>query len=99
MSTSEVPGRGQGSVFSRLDTALTSRTVKSLSDRDIQVALALVVKVYAACADDGRRFPAFLTADNVTATDVAVTATAMLGAAEIETFELGMWQIIKNSAR
>jgi hypothetical protein len=52
---------------------------EGLSDSDIRVA-----------ERDGA-LPAF-PADAVTATDVMVTATAMLKAVNLQLFELGMWQ-------
>ena len=56
-----------------------------LSDSDIQDNLAKRV------AERDDALPAF-PADAVTATDVMVTATAMLKAVNLQIFELGMWQ-------
>jgi hypothetical protein len=67
-------------------------TNEGLSDSDIQSNLANAIRLYAerAAERDGA-LPAF-TADAVTATDVMVTATAMLKAVNLQLFELGMWQ-------
>jgi hypothetical protein len=65
---------------------------EGLSDSDIQSNLAKAIRLYAerAAERDGA-LPAF-PADAVTATDVMVTATAMLTAVNLQLFELGMWQ-------
>ena len=63
-----------------------------LSDSDIQDNLAKAIRLYAErVAERDDALPAF-PADAVTATDVMVTATAMLKAVNLQIFELGMWQ-------
>ena len=63
-----------------------------LSDSDIQNNLAKAIRLYAErVAERDGALPAF-PADAVTATDVMVTATAMLKAVNLQIFELGMWQ-------
>jgi hypothetical protein len=69
-------------------------TLDSSEDGPLDAAAAAeilgwAVKLYAASAGGAPEFPP---AASVTATDVAVTASAMLAAVEIEVFELGMWQ-------
>ena len=68
------------------------RTDGRPSDADIQDMLAKSVRLYAerAAECDGA-LPAFAQ-DAVTATEVMVTVTAMLKAANLQVFELGMWQ-------
>ena len=65
---------------------------EGLSDSDIQSNLVTAIRLYAerAAERDGA-LPAF-PPDAVTATDVMVTATAMLNAVNLQLFELGMWQ-------
>lgn len=68
---------------------------ESLHEATVQEALAVVVKLYAGILEQGRPFPPFPARDGtveVTATEVAVTASEMLKARQIELFELGMWQ-------
>ena len=67
-------------------------TNERLSDVDIQNNLAKAIRLYAerAAEQDGT-LPAF-PPDAVTATDVMVTASAMLKAVNLQLFELGMWQ-------
>jgi hypothetical protein len=72
---------------------LIARATTRPSDADIQAMLASAVRLYAerAAESDGA-MPAFPAAAQVTATDVMVTVTAMLKAANLQVFELGMWQ-------
>ena len=72
--------------------SLQADAIDRPSDSDIQHMLAKAVRLYAerAAERDGA-LPAF-TAEAVTATDVMVTVTAMLKAANLQIFELGMWQ-------
>jgi len=62
------------------------------SDAEVQEMLANAVRLYAQRAEerDGA-LPAF-SAEQATATEVMVTVTAMLKAANLQVFELGMWQ-------
>ena len=63
-----------------------------LSDAEIQNMLAKAVRLYAERMEqrDGA-LPAF-SSEQVTATEVMVTITAMLKAVNLQVFELGMWQ-------
>jgi len=63
-----------------------------LSDAEIQNMLAKAVRLYAERVEqrDGA-LPAF-SSEQVTATEVMVTITAMLKAVNLQVFELGMWQ-------
>jgi hypothetical protein len=63
--------------------------------RDAQLLLGAAVRLYGAKVDGGERGPAFATEPAAlipSATEVVVTASAMLKASQIELFELGMWQ-------
>jgi hypothetical protein len=63
------------------------------SDADIQAMLANAVRLYAErVAETEGGLPAFPAGAQVTATDVMVTAIAMLKAVNLQVFELGMWQ-------
>lgn len=75
---------------SQADVAVPANA--DLSDSDIQNNLAQAIRLYAErVAERDGALPAFPT-DAVTATDVMVTATAMLKAVNLQIFELGMWQ-------
>ena len=63
------------------------------SDAEIQSMLARAVRLYAERAATGENaLPAFPAESGITATEVMVTATAMLKAVNLQVFELGMWQ-------
>jgi hypothetical protein len=63
------------------------------SDAEIQAMLAQAVRLYAErAAEREGGLPAFPPQDPMTATEVMVTATAMLKAVNLQVFELGMWQ-------
>lgn len=82
--------------------SLSNQTVASpglpladLSDRELQELLGAVVRAYAGRQQEGERFPAFSTEDPemaVTGTDAVITAAAILEAANVEIFELGLWR-------
>ncbi|MEP7032111.1 MAG: hypothetical protein ABI830_14340 [Pseudolabrys sp.] len=65
--------------------------IEQMSDAEIQERLAQAVKLYAGRVERDGALPAF-NADAVNATEVMVTVTAMLKAANLQVFELGMWQ-------
>ncbi|MEW5420293.1 hypothetical protein [Amorphus sp. 3PC139-8] len=77
-----------------LEAAVSDGTVEQIADRDLQRILAAALRLYAAKTSNGEEFPPFLSDDGVTATDVATSATAILDAAQIAVFELGMWQAV-----
>ncbi len=63
------------------------------SDGEIQARLAEAVRLYAERVTESETgLPAFPSDAAITATDVMVTATAMLKAVNLQVFELGMWQ-------
>ncbi len=63
------------------------------SDTEIQDMLAHAVRLYAErAAEREGGLTAFPAGAQVTATDVMVTASAMLKAVNLQLFELGMWQ-------
>jgi hypothetical protein len=64
----------------------------SFPDQTMRRLMAALVRLYAAKFDEGQR-PALLDADgDVSATAVLVTTSALMKAANLEIFELGMWQ-------
>lgn len=71
---------------------MSSQADAVAADADIQRMLASAVKAYAARVEADGALPAFASTDQVTATEVMVTVTAMLKAVNLQVFELGMWQ-------
>ncbi len=58
----------------------------------VQDLIATLCKVYSAHVENGTRYGAFSQKNPVTPTDVMVTASGLLNAANLAVFELGMWQ-------
>jgi hypothetical protein len=57
----------------------------------VQVLAAAVCRAYAAHQEAGELYPIFARADAATGTDVMVACSALLKAADLQVFELGMW--------
>ncbi|MGA0595859.1 hypothetical protein [Enterovirga sp. CN4-39] len=107
MSLSEVVGSGQAplplpspdDVASRasdlardLQALAASGLAVDLPDGTIQDLMAALVATYGARFDAGLRQPPIEENPTMGATAVLVTASALLKAANLEIFELGMWQ-------
>lgn len=80
-----------------LTEAVEQGDLRRVPDRELQVLFAAVARTYAMKIDQGETLAVFLPADRVTATDVAIAASAMLASVEMAAFELGMWQTIKGN--
>jgi hypothetical protein len=78
------------------DRILAEDAADRISDEALQSLMTAAVKLYVARLEAGPGLPPFAEGD-VTATEVAVAATGMLKAVEMEVFELGMWQVWGNS--
>lgn len=63
-----------------------------LDPEGVQDLIAALCKVYSAHVELGERYDAFSHTNPVTPTDVMVTASGLLKAANLAVFELGMWQ-------
>lgn len=63
-----------------------------LAPEAVQAMLAALCKIYSAHTEAGERYDAFSQRTPVTPTDVMVTASGLLKAANLAVFELGMWQ-------
>lgn len=76
-----------------LADALTHDEVSTISDAALQELLSQAVRVFSAKRQvEGRKVSAFPDQSGVTATDVSITALSMLRAADLQVFELGLWQ-------
>ena len=64
----------------------------ALKENDLQLLVSAAVRLYANRAAKRDAPPPAFPADAVTATDAMVTTTAILKAANLQVFELGMWQ-------
>jgi len=70
---------------------LDAGAAEGIDDVVVQRLFHSAVELFEHKHDAGLREP-FLPGRPITATSVAVTASAMLAAVELEVFELGMWQ-------
>lgn len=59
----------------------------------VQSALADAIKAYARSSEDGVRFPPFAAEHGVTQTEAVLAASRILKAADVELFELAMWEV------
>jgi hypothetical protein len=75
-----------------IDRALADGKTDALSVEALQALIAAVCRSYAARIEAGGNFPALANRSLVSSTDVMVTASGLLKAANLAVFELGMWQ-------
>jgi hypothetical protein len=86
--TSEAATRLAGDI----DRALNEGRTDTLSEEALQALMAAVCRSYSARIEAGGSFPPLAARSHVTSTDVMVTASGLLKAANLAVFELGMWQ-------
>jgi hypothetical protein len=76
-----------------LEAALRDGQAELLAPEALQALMAALLKTYTAqIQGQGDYFPPLASVMSVTPTDVMVTASALLKAADLQVFELGMWQ-------
>lgn len=74
------------------DRCLASGETAAVSDEAVQRLLTTATRLYARKTDEeGRAFSPLADGSILTATDVAVTVTALLRAADLNLFDLAMW--------
>lgn len=77
----------------RIEKALVGNERATVLDpAAVQALMTALCKVYSQHSENGSRYDAFSTRNPVTPTDVMVTASGLLKAANLAVFELGMWQ-------
>jgi hypothetical protein len=75
-----------------IDRALNEGRTDLLSEEALQALMAAVCRSYSARIEAGGNFSPLGNRSRVTSTDVMVTASGLLKAANLAVFELGMWQ-------
>jgi len=75
-----------------IDRALNEGRTDTLSEEALQALMAAVCRSYSAQIEAGGSFSPLANRSRVTSTDVMVTASGLLKAANLAVFELGMWQ-------
>jgi hypothetical protein len=75
-----------------IDRALNEGRTDVLSKAAVQALMAAACRSYSAQIEGGGSYPPLSDRSRVTSTDVMVTASGLLKAANLAVFELGMWQ-------
>jgi hypothetical protein len=75
-----------------IERALASGRHDLLSTDALQALMAAVCRTYAARVEGGEQLLPLAARGGATATDVMITASGLLKAANLAVFELGMWQ-------
>jgi len=75
-----------------IERALADGRIDMLSPPALQALMAAACKAYAAQVEAGKPMAALAQRTTVTPTEVIVTASGLLRAANLAVFELGMWQ-------
>ena len=75
-----------------VDRALAEGRTDALTIDAIQALMAAACRSYSAQVEAGGAFPPLAARNRVTSTDVMITASGLLKAANLAVFELGMWQ-------
>lgn len=91
----ETPNGGSAQakrLAAELERALASGRRDLLSTEALQALMAAVCKTYAAQIEAGEQVLPLPQRGGATATDVMITASGLLKAANLAVFELGMWQ-------
>jgi hypothetical protein len=91
------PENGGGSAEAKrlaaeIERALASGRHDMLSNDALQALMAAVCRTYAARVETGEQLLPLPERGGATATDVMITASGLLKAANLAVFELGMWQ-------
>jgi len=75
-----------------VDRALAEGRADVLTPNAIQALMAAACRSYSAQVEASGNFPPLAARSPVTSTDVMITASGLLKAANLAVFELGMWQ-------
>lgn len=74
------------------DRLLAAGATAHIPDASVQQLLTMAARLYARKTDEeGRSFSPLADGQILTATDVAVTVTALMQAADLNLFDLAMW--------
>ncbi|HWG04805.1 MAG TPA: hypothetical protein VG271_07310 [Beijerinckiaceae bacterium] len=70
---------------------LAKGDVEALPPEAVQALIAAACRAYTASAEAGAGYPIVAGRDALTSTDVMIACSALLKAADLQIFELGMW--------
>jgi len=91
-STAEAPSATAIRLAATVERGLAQGHLDILSPKALQALMAAACKAYAAQIDAGSTYMPITPRSGVNDTTVMMTASALLRAANLEVFELGMWQ-------
>jgi phage I-like protein len=80
------------SLAADIECSLANGRIDTLTPQALQALMAAICKAYAAQIEAGNPIAALAQRTTVTPTEVMVTASGLLRAANLAVFELGMWQ-------
>ena len=73
------------------ERGLANGAFSSVPSSELQRVLTAAIKLYAAKAEAEERFPAPVSAEKVTPTEIVLVVSELLRAADISLFDLAMW--------
>ena len=79
-------------IAAAIEATLAAGRPDALAPEAIQALMAAACKAYAAEIGAGQQFLPVGPRGGVTSTDVLIAASGLLRAADLQVFELGMWQ-------
>ena len=75
-----------------IDLATLNGTIDAISPQAMHALLAAMLKAYGVNVEAGDAYPVLAGPASVSGTDVLTMCGALLKAADLQVFELGMWQ-------
>ena len=75
-----------------IDLATLNGTIEAISPQAMHALLAALLKAYGVNVEAGDAYPVLAGPASVSGTDVLTMCGALLKAADLQVFELGMWQ-------
>jgi hypothetical protein len=81
-----------GTLAAAIERSLADGDIHALTPEALQALLGAACKAYAAQVEAGQALAALAKRTSVSPTEVMVTASGLLRAANLAVFELGMWQ-------
>ncbi len=73
------------------ERGLANGAFSSVPSSELQRVLTAAIKLYAAKAEAEEKFPAPVSAEKVTPTEIVLVVSELLRAADISLFDLAMW--------
>ena len=73
------------------ERGLANGAFSSVPSSELQRVLTAAIKLYAAKAEAEEQFPAPVTAEKITPTEIVLVVSELLRAADISLFDLAMW--------